>query len=580
MLNKFTGSVIAALIMGANATQVTAAEISIDGISPVTAEMLLNPPAEDWLMWRRTYDGWGYSPLDQINKANVKDLKLAWAWGMSPGGRSQETPIVHDGIMYIQNSTHLIQALNAATGDLIWEYQHELADGVNPSGERSKAIYEDKLIISTRDAKVFALDTKTGKLIWETVIADHTMKYAASSGAMVADGVVIQGTTGCGGAQPGGCFFTGLDANTGEKLWTINTIARGDTPEGNSWNGIPLENRHGGSAWISGAYDPKQNLVFAGVGQPYPWIAEMNGLLPPSADKSVTNKALYTDSTLAIVPKTGELKWYHQYLETDSLDLDYVYDRLLIDNTVNGVVRQQVVTAGKLGIVESLDRTSGEWLWAKETVPQNVVLSIDQKTGEKTINPATVPHMGETTFNCPADPGGRAWQAFSYSPRTEALYMPLVEFCSNTTPQPLDPGEKYTGGGRATFDRVRTPDSDGNIGRVDAMSMKDQSTLWSHRQYAPITSSTLPTAGGVVFVGTLDRKFLAMDDQTGEVLWSSGALSNALESFPISYSAGGKQFVAITASWASGLGRLQSLVKDIKLPKSNPAMIYVFALPG
>ena len=286
MLNKFTGSVIAALIMGANATQVTAAEISIDGISPVTAEMLLNPPAEDWLMWRRTYDGWGYSPLDQINKANVKDLKLAWAWGMSPGGRSQETPIVHDGIMYIQNSTHLIQALNAATGDLIWEYQHELAEGVNPSGERSKAIYEDKLIISTRDAKVFALDTKTGKLIWETVIADYNLKFAASSGAMVADGVVIQGMTGCGNAQPGGCFFTGLDVNTGEKLWTINTIARGDTPEGNSWNGVPLENRHGGSAWISGAYDPKQNLVFAGVGQPYPWIAEMNGLLPPSADKS------------------------------------------------------------------------------------------------------------------------------------------------------------------------------------------------------------------------------------------------------------------------------------------------------
>jgi alcohol dehydrogenase (cytochrome c) len=560
-------------------TQLAAQESPIDKVTPVTDEMLLNPPDGDWLMWRRTYNGWGYSPLDQINKENVGQLRLAWAWGMTPGGRTQETPLVHDGIMYIQNSTQLIQALDAATGDLIWEYQHDLAEGVNPNGARNKAIYGDKLIVATRDAHLLALDAKTGKLVWDTEVANPKFGFAHSSGPIVANGVVVQGTTGCGGGQPGGCFFTGYDVNTGAELWRVYTIARGDTPEGRSWNGVPLESRYGASAWIAGSYDPDQNLIFAGVGQPYPWNIEMAGLAPPSSDPNVTNDALYTNSTLAIDATSGELKWYHQYLPTDSLDLDYVYERILVDLPVNGEERKMVVTTGKIGIIEAIDRYSGEWLWAKETVPQNVVSAIDPVTGEKTINPEVIPVIGQTTFNCPADPGGKAWQATAYSPRTQTLYLPTVEFCSNTTVQPLDPGEIYTGGGRQTYARVPTPDSDGNIGQVRAIKLTDLSETWQYRQHPPITSSTLPTGGGLVFVGSLDRKFMAFDDETGEKLWESGALSNSLESFPITYEAGGKQYVAITANFASGLGRLASLTPEIKLPQDNPATLYVFALP-
>src|SRR5690606_32644952 len=253
--------------------------------------------------------------------------------------------------------------------------------------------------------------------------------------------------------------------------------------EGNSWNGVPLESRHGASAWITGSYDPEQNLIFAGVGQIYPWNAEIAGLLPESADPNDSNDALYTNSTLAIDPTTGELKWYHQYLPTDSLDLDYVYERILVDLPVDGEMRQQVVTTGKIGIIESLDRTTGEWLWAKETAPQNVVLSIDPETGEKEINPDVIPIIGQTTFNCPADPGAKAWQATAYSPRTETLYLPTVEFCSNTTVNPLDPGVIYTGGGLQTYSRVAHPDSDGNIGQVRAIKLTDQSEVWQYRQY-------------------------------------------------------------------------------------------------
>jgi len=548
-------------------------------ITTVTDEMLLNPADGDWLMARRTYNGWGYSPLDQINQDNVANLELTWSWGMTPG-TTQQTPLVHDGVMFLQNSDHTIQALDARVGDLLWEFEYELPEGVNPSGERSMAISGDNLYVATRDNHVLAIDFRSGQLVWDTVVADYTMRYSNSTGPLVANGVVIQGTSGCGQAQPGGCFVTGLSAETGEILWKVNTIAQGDDPNTNTWNGVPPESRFGGSAWITGSYDPEQNLVFIGVGQPYPWNMEMAGLLPRSTDPNLSNEGLYTNSTLAIDPTTGELKWYHQYLPTDSLDLDYVYERILIDDLdVDGQPHDVVVTTGKLGIIEALDRVTGEWLWAQETVPQNVVLSIDPETGAKTINPDVIPVVGQTTFNCPADPGGRAWQATAYSPRTGALYLPTVEFCSNTTVQPLDPGQVYTGGGRQTYSRVPVPDSDGNIGQVRAISMTDQTELWQYRQRAPVTTSTLPTAGGVVFVGTLDRRLLAFNDETGELLWESPRLINALESFPITYEVDGRQYVAIGASFGNGLGRLISLTPEVRRPASNPVAMFVFALP-
>jgi len=564
---------------GVATAQAPATSSLLNQLTPVTDDMLKNPPDGDWLMWRRTYNGWGYSPLDQINKDNVKNLQLAWSWGLTPGGTTQETPLIHNGVMFVQNSTHLIQALNAATGELLWQYQYRLPDGVSPNGVRTKAIYGDNLIVATRDAHILAINAKTGKLVWDKQVADVKKGWGYSTGPIVANGVIVQGMTGCGNAQPGGCFFTGHDPKNGNELWRINTIARGDTPEGNSWNGIPVEARHGGSAWISGSYDPDQNLIFAGVGQPYPWPAVLNGLLPKNPDPKYSNRALYTDSTLAIEPTTGKLKWYHQYLANDTLDLDYVYERLLIDLPVNGQTRKTVVTSGKLGIIETIDRVNGEWLWHKETVPQNVVSSIDPKTGEKTINPAVIPAVGQTTFNCPADPGGRAWQATSYSPKSRMLYMPTVEFCSNTVLNPVDQGQVYTGGGLATFNRVPVPNSDNNIGQVRAIKMDDKTDAWQYRQRAPVTTSTLPTGGGLVFVGTLDRKLLAFDDTTGKLLWTSPTFTNSIESFPVTYTAGGKQYVAVVTNWSSGLGRLKLITPEIALPQHNPHEVYVFALP-
>jgi alcohol dehydrogenase (cytochrome c) len=563
------------------ATAVAAQDAPIDRITPVTDEMLLNPPEGDWLMWRRTLDGFGFSPLDQITKENVKDLRVAWAWSMTPG-RTEATPLVHDGILYLFHYGNKVQALDGASGDLIWEYAWVLPEDLTAAGGnqsmRSMGVYGNNLIVPTVDAHILALDLKTGQLAWDVQVADWSKGWRYSSGPTIADGIIVQGMTGCGNAQPGGCFVTGHDANTGEEKWRFYTIARPGTPEDSTWNGLPLESRFGGSAWIAGAYDPEQKLIFMGVGQPYPWIAEMSGLLPPSTEEGVSNDALYTDATLALDIETGELAWHYQHLKNDTLDLDHVYERMLIDLPVDGTDRKTVVSVGKIGIVEALDRTNGQWLWGKETVPQNVVASIDPKTGEKTINQDALPHIGQTTMNCPADPGGRGWAATAYNPDTHRLYLPLAEFCSNTTPQPLDQGQVYTGGGRATFARVPVPDSDGNIGRIDAIDLTDQSEVWSYRQRPPITSSVLPTAGGLVFAGGLDRKFYAFDDATGDILWSS-KLSNAVNSFPISYMADGKQYIAVVAADDSGLTRSWgSLTPEFKTPSDHGASLWVFAL--
>jgi alcohol dehydrogenase (cytochrome c) len=560
----------ALLLAGASAmAQAPQAANPVTSLTPVTDAMLRDPPASDWLMWRRTYNGWGYSPLDQINKDNVKDLRPVWTWSMTPGA-TETTPIVHDGVLFIFNWADKIQALNAAPEKL-------LADNPNIMSKRNMAIYDDKLVVATSDAHIIALDAKTGKIAWDHATADWTKGWRYTGGPFIVNGKVIQGMTGCGNAEPGGCFITGHDVKTGAELWRVNTIAHPGDPNYDTWNGLPLESRFGASAWISGAYDPDQNLVFYGTGQPYPWIAEMRGTLPKKP--GMKTNAMYSDTTLAINPDTGKLEWYHQHLEDDTWDLDYVYERLLIDLPVNGETRKAVVTTGKLGIIEALDRTNGAWLWHKETIPQNVVAAIDPKTGEKTINVAAIPHIGQTTVNCPADPGGRGWPATAYSPKTGILYMPLNEYCSNTTPSPLDPGQAYTGGGRAIFARVPVPNSDGKIGRVDAVKLSDRSQVWSSRQRAPITAAVLPTGGGLVFNGTWDRYFRAFDDTTGDVKWQM-RLNNVINSFPITYSVNGKQYVAVAVGSGSSHSKaLATLTPEIQNPDGG-SVLWVFALPN
>ena len=284
-----------------------------------------------------------------------------------------------------------------------------------------------------------------------------------------------------------------------------------------------------------------------------------------------------TDTTLAIDVDSGELVWYHQWLPTDTWDLDYSYEQVLVDQEIDGEMRHLLVAVGKLGIVEAIDRVTGEWLWAKETVFQNVVESIDPDTGIKTINQDAIPHIGQTTVNCPADPGARSWAATAYSPLTNALYLPMQEFCSDTTPRPLDAGAVYLGGGRATYARRLVPGVD-NAGRVDAVNLGNQETLWSHgMRPANGGSAALTTGGGLVFTGNLARYLMAFDDTTGEVLWQT-RLSSVPNGYPITYMAGGQQYVAVPVGFGSGPSRAFSVLTPEIQNVPGGSALFVFSL--
>ena len=545
---------------------------------PITEEMLLDPDPADWIMWRRNYASWGYSPLDQINRDNVGDLELAWAWAMI-NGRQETTPIVYDGIMYLHNQGDVVQALDAATGDLIWQYSRDLPGELATSSSsisRTMALAGDKLYFASGDMFLVALDPTNGQVVWETSIGEWEEDFRVTGGPLIAEGMVVVGVSGCGGAQPGGCYIVGLNAESGEQVWRFNTIAEPGTPEGDTWNNLPFESRFGSSAWNIGSYDPELGLVYWSTGQPYPWIAEMNGLLP--LQEGADNRALYTDTTLALDPQTDELAWYHQWLPTDTWDLDYAYEQILVDLDVDGETVPAIVAVGKLGIVEAIDRRDGTWLWAMETVYQNVVESIDPETGEKSINPDSIPHIGQTTVNCPADPGSRSWASTAYSPDTNALYLPMQEFCSDTTPNPLGEGEVYEGGGRATFSRRAVPGTDGNFGIVKAVDLGGPSELWEHRMRpANGGSAALATGGGLVFTGNLARYFMAFDDTTGEVLWET-RLSNLPNGFPITYEVDGTQYVAVPVGRGSGPSNAFAVfTPDIVNPPGGNAL-FVFKL--
>lgn len=314
-------------------------------LPPVADATLQNPAPSDWLMFRRTYDGWGYSPLNQIDTRNVGDLRLAWVWSMEDG-RNQPTPLIYDGVMFLANAGGVVQALDAQTGTGLWEYQREFPEAFagGDRAPRNIAIYGERLFLSTADAAVIALDINTGRVVWDTQVADYHQGYSNSSGPLVVQGKVINGINGCSRFQPDSCFITAHSADTGEEVWRTFTIARPGEPGGDSWGDLPLELRGGGDSWIAGSYDPGLGLLYWGVAQAKPWVPASRGL--------TTNDAvLYTNSTLALDPNSGEIAWYYQHVPGEALDLDEAFEKVLVDS--NG--RRALFAIGKHGILWKLD---------------------------------------------------------------------------------------------------------------------------------------------------------------------------------------------------------------------------------
>jgi len=542
----------------------------LDQLTPVTEAKLTNPPPSDWLTWRRTYDDVGFSPLKQIDRGNVSNLQIAWTWSLAAGA-NETTPLVHDGVLFAFGYGDRAQAIDAATGDLLWQYARQLPKDAMPSTKRNLSIYGDKLLVPTSDVHMVALDIKTGRPIWDHALADYKGGFHLSGGPLVAKGKVMIGVA---GQAAGGNYIIALDANTGEEAWRFYTIARPGEPGGNSWNGLPLEKRNGGSVWTAGSYDPALNLAYFGVGQTY----DTGPLLHPSKEPGITNDGLYTDCTLAFNPDTGKLVWYYQHVPNDQWDLDWAFEQQLIPLPVNGATKKVALTSGKMAIYDAMDAATGQYAFSIDLGLTNVVTAIDPKTGAKTINPKTIPGDGETKTVCPHAGGAKNWLPASYNPDTKMLYVPLVESCMDLIPVPAGGRGSLTSGVRWTV-RPRL-DSDGQYGRVMAINLATRKVAWTQRQRAPVTTGALATAGGLLFEGSMDRWFRARDDSNGKILWRV-RLNDVPNSAPISYSVNGKQYVAIVvgnggphpATWAP-------LVPEIQNPPDRGgAAIWAFELP-
>lgn len=538
-------------------------------LTPVTSAMLSQPSDGDWLQWRRTYDGFGHSPLKRINTANVGAMRVAWSLALQPGTNGI-IPIAHDGVLFA-NSSGTVSAIDGASGEVLWTFSRPASTptmGPPMTQARGMALYDRFLFVPTIDNHLIALDVRTGKVAWDHIIDSTTGTLRMTGAPMVVAEKVILGLSGCAGTgEPKGCFVAALDARTGAERWRFHTIAQPGESGGDSWNGAPSQERFGASLWSGGTYDAVNNLLLLGTGQTY----HITPLMVPSPQPGTSNNALYTDSTLALDPGTGKLVWYYQHMARDVWDMDWGFERQVIDLDLPSGRRRVVVTMGKLGILDVLDAKTGDYLFSYDMGFQNLVRSINPRTGRKITDPALEPRNGEPVHICPHATGVRNFPSTSYDPDARLLYVPFVRSCMNLI------WEKG-----ADFDitgSLKAPEgNDRDFGGLAAIDIGRRREAWSVRQRAPSSSSALATAGGLVFYGARDRIFRADDSRTGANLWQL-MLDGVPSATPISFEAGGAQYVAVvTGGGSPNEATVRSLTPEIETPGVG-VRLWVFKLP-
>ena len=563
------------------ATAAFTAMAQVQNYKPVTQDMLLNPSPDDWLMFSRTYDAQRFSPLKQITRQNVGQLRLAWERGMG-AGQTETIPLIHNGVMYVVNPGAAVQALDATNGDLLWEYKRKVPANVASQGRtKNLAIYQDLILYTAPDSYVVGLDARTGEQRWES----KTDARGHTSGPIVVDGKAISGGA-CAGKREN-CYIAAHDALTGKELWRFYTTPAPGEPGDETWGGAALDKRMASTWGLPGTYDPVRKLVYWGVANPMPDQRSARHDGNPEAVSRSAPADLYSNSTVALDPATGKLAWYYQHLPADDWDSDYTHERTLLRTRVNpdpkfvkwinpdiprGQERDIAVTVGEAGGVFALDRGTGQFLWATPFPyddPKFVISDIDVKTGRTSINWDIVfKQPGEHHVVCYWNT--RSYWPTAYHPGTNSLYVSYIDNCRDLT---------LAGpAGRGGWHVVPRPGSDPNaLTGLAKINLSTGEILRFDVGRAPGNGAMLATAGDLVFHGDMNRRFRAFDAANGKMLWES-VLGGNISVSTISYAVNGKQYICVMTGDNLKVPELAAEVPEIKTPRGHNA-IYVFALP-
>jgi alcohol dehydrogenase (cytochrome c) len=538
----------------------------------ITEERLLDPKPGDWLSYRRTYDVTGYSPLRQINRRNIRELRPVWTYSMRDNSRWVPTPIVANGLMYVAEGSGRVLAFDVPTGEVVWIYTRTFPEDISKSEgyprARGVAIHGDTIYWGTADMHLVALDARSGQVRWDVKTGDYTTGEGHAHPPLIADGKVFIGAAGGDLAARG--KFQARDAETGALVWELYTVPREGEPGYETWTPNDQWPPLGGAPWNTVSYDREFELVYFSTGQPAPWSTASRG----------PGDSLYTNSVLAVEADTGKLRWHYQLSPADDWDRA-AYESMLVDLTMGGVTRKALIQTGKIGWGVVLDRETGEFLQAFRTAYDNMITGWTD-AGRPIYDPRTIPRPEDVdtpkVFEiCPHLHGARNLQAPSYSPITGYYYLGVNNACMNV--QVVTPVfHQVRGLTGVTYTTVRAPGYD-YVGEFVAFDPVTGTRAWEYRPLsgAPMTASALATAGGIVFGGTADRQFFALHTDTGELLWQM-RLNGDISGAPVTFEHAGKQYVAVgsggRAAPTTSLGRLVG----IDVPQGTGVM-WVFALP-
>jgi alcohol dehydrogenase (cytochrome c) len=505
------------------------AEVSFDRLVNAADE------PQSWLTYSGTYRSERFSPLTEINRSNVSDLKVIWAYQMQPSsyggaGLVETTPLVADGVMYLTEPPSTVTALDARTGKRLWTWSPEMPGKVLhigfPMVNRGVALLDDAVYVGTLDAHLVALDAATGAVRWDVEVADNKLNYSLTLAPLAIDGKIIVGMS---GAEAGiRSFVDAYDSATGERLWRFYTIPAPGEPGSETWQGDDWQTG-GGSTWLTGSFDPELDLLYWTVGNPAP---DWNGDLRPGDN-------LYSCSIIALDPQSGEMKWYFQYTPHDTHDWDANQIPVLFDAQWNGSERKIVALANRNAFFYLLDRETGEYLHGNEYSKQTWAAGLDE-TGRPIVLPGTEP-TEEGNLVWPSLQGATNWFSPSYNPDTEQFFvatrlMGAVYYKADVV---YEEGEPFLGGGEQA---LSGDDAAGAIRALDVLTGKQQ---WEFMLHSPPWAGVMATAGGLVFGGSNEGNAFALDAKTGKALWDFQT-GGAVRTNPMSFAIDGKQRIVTT----------------------------------